>query len=269
MCCETFVAKYCLCIFNFLFFLAGAAALGVGIWIAQDKHSFIAVTQIIENKELQIEFGKFTQPTVIEQASYILIAAGAFVFIVSFIGYCGAVRESRCLLATYGVLLLLILLLEVTAGGLAAAYRKETETETRNFLKNSIKKFYSTENPDAVSLMWTYFMAQMKCCGVDSGEDFNESPWGTSKERNSKKVPEACCILVGDMSKFTPKDPLCPVSPSESNSYYSKGCYKRMHEWLMDHINVMIGIGIGLGLLQLLGIFFAFCLCRSIDSYIK
>ncbi|KAJ8894398.1 hypothetical protein PR048_007049 [Dryococelus australis] len=69
------------------------------------------------------------------------------------------------------------------------------------------------------------FMFQMKCCGVDNGEDFNESPWGKSSERGSKKVPEACCILVGDMSKFTPKDPQCPVNPTESNSYYSKVMY--------------------------------------------
>nr|CAD7573706.1 unnamed protein product [Timema californicum] len=100
MSCGTCIAKYCLCLFNFIFFvstpltgqltnpgflastpltgqlttnpgflIAGAVALGVGIWIAQDKHSFIAATQIIENKELQIElesgncFGKTTLST--------------------------------------------------------------------------------------------------------------------------------------------------------------------------------------------------------------
>ncbi len=41
---------------------------------------------------------QFTQPAVIEQAAFLLIAAGAFVFIVSFLGYCGAVKESRILL---------------------------------------------------------------------------------------------------------------------------------------------------------------------------
>lgn len=43
-------------------------------------------------------FQHFTQPAVIEQASYVLIAVGAFMFIVSFLGYCGALRESQCLL---------------------------------------------------------------------------------------------------------------------------------------------------------------------------
>nr|CAD7587623.1 unnamed protein product [Timema genevievae] len=212
------------------------------------------------------QFEKFTTPTVIEQVSYILIAAGAFVFVVSFLGYCGAIRESRCLLTTYGVLLLIILVMEITAGGLAAAYKKEAETESRTMLKNSIKKYYATQDKaDAVTLMWNYFMAQMKCCAVDNYLDFKESPkWGTNKT-----VPEACCVLVGDLNKFTPKDPQCPNNPSESNSYYMKGCYETFYNWLMEHINTAIGVGIGLGLLQLLGIFFAFCLCKSIDGYIK
>lgn len=38
------------------------------------------------------------QPAVITQSAYLLIAAGAFIFIVSFLGYCGAVKESRVLL---------------------------------------------------------------------------------------------------------------------------------------------------------------------------
>jgi hypothetical protein len=37
----------------------------------------------------------------------------------------------------------------------------------------------------------------------------------------------------------------------------------------MENINTAIGIGIGIGLVQVLGIILAFCLCRSINGYIK
>ena len=37
----------------------------------------------------------------IEQGAYILIAAGAFIFIISFLGYCGAIKESRVLLTAF------------------------------------------------------------------------------------------------------------------------------------------------------------------------
>jgi len=41
---------------------------------------------------------QITEPTVIEQAAYMLIAAGASMFVVGFLGYCGTSHESRCLL---------------------------------------------------------------------------------------------------------------------------------------------------------------------------
>ena len=49
------------------------------------------------------------QPQVITQSAYLLIAAGAFVFIVSFLGYCGAVKESRVLLGLVGISLLFLI----------------------------------------------------------------------------------------------------------------------------------------------------------------
>jgi tetraspanin-18 len=50
---------------------------------------------------------------VIEQGAYILIAAGAFIFIISFLGYCGAIKESRVLLTAYGLFIIILSLLQV------------------------------------------------------------------------------------------------------------------------------------------------------------
>ena len=49
----------------------------------------------------------------IEKAAYILIALGAFIFIISFLGYCGAIKESRVLLTAYGIFLIIIFALQV------------------------------------------------------------------------------------------------------------------------------------------------------------
>jgi tetraspanin-18 len=61
-------------------------------------------------------------------------------------------------------------------------------------LKSSINKYYAAREKDTVTLMWDYIMASMKCCGVDSYEDFRESKKWTE---GNKSVPEACCILEG------------------------------------------------------------------------
>ena len=66
---------------------------------------------------------ELTEPTVIEQGAYILIAAGAFIFIISFLGYCGAIKESRVLLTAYGLFIIIIALLQITAIVLATVFR--------------------------------------------------------------------------------------------------------------------------------------------------
>ncbi|RZB40977.1 Tetraspannin domain containing protein, partial [Asbolus verrucosus] len=210
---------------------------------------------------------QFTQPAVIEQGSYVLIGIGAFMFVVSFLGYCGALRESQCLLTTYGICLLIILVVEITVGCLAVAYKSRADEETRKLLKSSIEKYYSTpDNKDAVTLMWDHIQASLKCCGVNNYTDYQTSV----KFKNSGKViPESCCVLEGDPLKFKPKVPSCVTEPSEFNSYYKNGCFGAVIEWILKNINIVIGAAVGLGVLELVGIFLAFCLSKSLNGYIK
>ena len=56
---------------------------------------------------------EFVEPAVIEQAAYIIIALGAFIFIITFLGYCGAIKESRVLLTAYGIFLIIVFALQV------------------------------------------------------------------------------------------------------------------------------------------------------------
>jgi tetraspanin-18 len=72
-----------------------------------------------------------------------------------------------------------------------------------------------------ISVCLSPFFLQMKCCGVDSYEDFRESKKWTE---GNKTVPEACCILEGEVAKFEPKFKNCPYKPSDSNSYWKKVC---------------------------------------------
>merc|ERR1712241_328536 len=117
-----------------------------------------------------------TQPTVIEQGAYILIAAGAFIFIISFLGYCGAIKESRVLLTAYGIFIVIIALLQVAAIVLAAIYKGPAGDEARKFAKYTLKKYYrDADHRDAVTLTWDFMMAELKCCGVNSYEDFKEA----------------------------------------------------------------------------------------------
>lgn len=260
--CGSCCAKYILCIFNFIFFLAGSALLGVGIWLAADKASFISLLKMVENEHVQ----SFTHPQVIEQMAYVLIVCGAVMFVLSFLGYCGAIRESRCLLTTYAVFMIVLLLVEISLGTITVVYKQRSGDETRKFLNSTIEKYYTnTENPDAVTVMWNHLMRQMTCCGVTDFQDFdNSKKW--LENRGDKLLPDACCIL-GDEPNFTLLDPECPKKPSDSNSYRHKGCYHVLRDWIDLNRNIILGSVIGIAIIQLFAIFLAFCLCKSIEKY--
>ena len=104
----------------------------------------------------------------IEQGAYILIAAGAFIFIISFLGYCGAIKESRVLLTAYGLFIIIIALLQITAVVLATIYRETAENHTNEFFQHTIRKYYTTKSQrDAVTLSWDFMMAEVSLGTAD------------------------------------------------------------------------------------------------------
>merc|ERR1712107_136826 len=117
----------------------------------------------------------------------------------SFLGYCGAIKESRVLLTAYGLFIIIIALLQIAALVLAFIYRSEAEDQTKKFFLHTIKKYYTHKTQrDAVTLSWDFMMAEFHCCGVHSSEDFQNALEFLKYSREEGKgqvIPEACCVL--------------------------------------------------------------------------
>ncbi|KAH0616359.1 hypothetical protein JD844_027400, partial [Phrynosoma platyrhinos] len=77
--------KYLLFGFNFIFWLAGTAVLAIGLWLRFDSQT----KDIFEHEDNNTTF--YT-------GVYILIGAGALMMLVGFLGCCGAIQESQCML---------------------------------------------------------------------------------------------------------------------------------------------------------------------------
>ncbi|XP_024879030.1 tetraspanin-1 isoform X2 [Temnothorax curvispinosus] len=248
MTCVSQCAKYFLCFFNFVFFIAGGAALTVGIWLFVDRSSF---TNLIGKLD-QSDFLNQTDADVIQMIAYILILAGALTFIISFLGYCGAMFESRCLLCVYGILILLVLILECVVVGLAFGLKGDVEKGTQDFLKSTIAKYYASsgDKADTVTVAWDGIMSKLHCCGVENFRDFSENRNWTI---TGKTVPDACCIKENDVLK----DPTCPINPTASNSYYQTGCYQAMMTAIEENAAIVIGVAATLVFVEVLVIILA------------
>ncbi|CAI5636095.1 tetraspanin-11 isoform X6 [Oreochromis aureus] len=102
----TVCLKYLLFVFNFLFWMGGAAVLGVGVWTLVAKSDYLS---LLASSTFAV-------------SAYILILAGSLVVVTGFLGCCAVIREQRSCLSTYFICLLFIFLIELVAGVLAYVY---------------------------------------------------------------------------------------------------------------------------------------------------
>lgn len=81
-------------------------------------------------------------------------------FLISFLGCCGALKKAKCLLGLYSTILLLILLAEIAIGIFAAVYSSKFKELVTKGLKDSIRVQYKGEmsNKTLASVAWDAVM---------------------------------------------------------------------------------------------------------------
>nr|CAB3267303.1 tetraspanin-18 [Phallusia mammillata] len=146
--------KYLMFFFNLLIFLGGAALLGVGIWVLVGADTF---RQLISS-----------DPAIFN-AVYIIIAVGCFLFIVGFLGCCGAIKENKCMLATFFALILVIFVLEIVGGVLAFVYYPNAKTAALDSMKIYNE---NTEAGKTAKAAWDNFEKTFQCCGLNGQQDW-------------------------------------------------------------------------------------------------
>jgi tetraspanin-18 len=264
-------------IYNFIFLIVGAIILGLGIWIVADPNFAEHLQKLVD--EAGTDEVNDTVISVVKGSGYVLIAFDAIVFFLSFVGYCGAVKESRCLLGVYAFVLVVLLILEIVAVILIlAVYGPKIEDETQTFLVKQMRTKYQFVNYPNVMQDVTGFtkvldgiMVKFECCGINNASDFAEVRPQIPPNPVGTKVPLTCCKCQDvnacrRLPDFPSSEDLngirlqeCRVNPTSTDSnIYNGSCYQKLKDKLLGGGRKTGGI-IGLvivGLLQLTGIIF-------------
>ncbi|XP_054657366.1 tetraspanin-8 [Grus americana] len=226
--------KYSMFIFNFLFWVCGSIILGVSIWIRVSKGA---------QQELEIDSSLFAGVD-------LLIAVGSVIMVLGFLGCCGAIKESRCMLLLFFIGLLLILILQVTGGILGAVYRSQIETSLNKTLLASVGSLQSsTEESKAFQENFQKFERTNKCCGLLHGPE----DWG--KNFASNKICEC-------ESQDSSTD-ICTVF--QGRYIYKTPCGDVIIKYLKDHLLIIMGIAFGLAVIEILGLGFSMSLYCQIQ----
>ncbi|XP_074486523.1 tetraspanin-1-like [Sebastes fasciatus] len=247
MCCSGFL-KIMMFIFNGAIFVAGAAILGVGVWVKVDSGSLLGLLDSVEDA-----------PSGLSQliyVSYLLIGVGAVLLVIGFLGCCGAVRESRCMLLTFFCIVLIIFLIEVAGAvvllvfqGLAEQVMEHLEGE----VITSIQKDYGRS--ESLTSLWNTTMTQFKCCGYKNYTDFNDSPF--YNDHGGDVYPPTCCnatITVG----------VC--NQSEATLSMMDGCFTKLLELIEDNAVIVAAVVLGIAALEIAAMVVSMVLYKQIGT---
>ncbi|KAK3741666.1 hypothetical protein QZH41_016250 [Actinostola sp. cb2023] len=124
--------------------------------------------------------------------SILIIAVGAVIALVSFFGCCGAVKENRCFLSLFFVILLFILCAEIAGTAMGYVYRDQVEMKLRQDLNTSLLD-YGEKGHDGTTKAYNTLQQQEKCCGVNSYIDWRRTHYSNG---NHSIVPDSCCMKM-------------------------------------------------------------------------
>ncbi|KRY77639.1 Uncharacterized protein T4A_12250 [Trichinella pseudospiralis] len=257
------ILRWIVFIMNFLFWVAGMAVLIVSIWLLLDRD--VAQHMIELDARLQ-EF---------YVTIYILLAVGVVMSLLGFMGCCGALRKSKCLLIAFFILLVIVFCAELTCGILAYTHQEQVKQYIEKSMYETVLNHYGRNNPYTET--FDTIQRGLKCCGVKSYTDWLQSYYSTKAEDlpelgvgagNVGRVPLSCCSELGlrehdvNCGVTYDKQPLFTYEPYLN----TQGCLPAVYGKFYQNLDIVIGLAVGIGCFQLIGMLFSMLLCCWIDK---
>ncbi|XP_012899774.1 tetraspanin-1 isoform X2 [Mustela putorius furo] len=200
--CFSFL-KTMMILFNFLIFLCGVALLAVGIWVSIDGSSFLKIFGPLSSSAMQFV-----------NVGYFLIAAGAVLFALGFLGCYGAQTENKCALMMAEHFLTLLVV-------------------------PAIKQDYGSQKD--FTQVWNTTMEGLKCCGFNNYTDFEGSPYFMKNHT----FPPYCCADNGNGTAVEP----CTEEKAKDKTV--QGCFSQLLYDIRTNAATVGGVAAGIGGLEL------------------
>ena len=220
MSCGISMVKYLLFLFNVLCLICGILLIVFGSLLFSSIHTFDDFTEALHTQQIPVS----------------MIVLGSVIVLISFIGCCGAIRESYCMSMTYSILLFILMI-----GQLAlVAYIWLQKAEYLKLMGDVVEKAWQrrTQKADYMDA----FQISMECCGKDSYNDYNFQGY----------FPQSCC-----------KDP----HNCRAETVYPIGCKRAFVNFWDKNSDIIKYSGLVIAAIEFAGFVFGCCLANSIRNY--
>ncbi|KAL4231974.1 Tetraspanin-33 [Mactra antiquata] len=246
------LVKYTLFLVNILIFLISGTVVALMTWVLVEKE-----------KKVNNAYDFFLDP------ACVLCLAGCVAFVISFLGWFGALRENMPSLLAYKYTLMAIFFLEIALIIIifVVVYVPDARQQLNIYPEDSLTQaIVKYRDDDDMQNLIDGIQQLLECCGT-SNDDIGYKDWSQNAYFNctpeleesgfgeSCSVPFSCCIQEnsGLVNYLCGKDMQSSKSDDvREETIYTKGCFKSITDILQSNVLVVGGVIIGILIPQML-----------------
>ncbi|XP_075997596.1 tetraspanin-33 [Genypterus blacodes] len=242
--------KYTLFICCYVLWVVSAVLTAVGIYAKVAKEKDVVDTLTID-------------------PALLLIVVGSAVFLITFFGCFGALRNVTCLLKAFLGILVVVVLLQVAAGIVSYLFTDMVMERTEKLMMKAIIRY--REDQDLENAI-DFIQKKFQCCGVEGYKDWSHNIYFQCSEDNPSLeacgVPFSCCVGLRNQTVL---NTMCGYGMQEAEGtsaaldVFTVGCLEKIVRWAKHNLLLVAGLTGGLLLLELCMI----CLAAAQIAWIK
>lgn len=247
--CFTGLVSFLFFIFTTLLWIVGLGMIGVATY-------------------WYVEYNYLNDAADTDTLSYVSIAVivlGVILLLMGLLGSCGTCKKSKCMLYFFAVLLSVIVILQLAL----CIYSFVEKGDVKDQIKTGLEKTAEQYLEDKSTMKtWDDIQKNVKCCGAYNGyEDWNTIiknkmvPKSCCKNDACKQTATECEAVDGDNS-----DGAECVQSMVTTNIYTDGCGSKVVDAVEDNLIIVGAVLLVFVFLQLLGIFSAVMIAKSVES---
>ncbi|BFG06159.1 CD63 antigen-like [Drosophila madeirensis] len=215
--CGGVFVKYVLFIFNILFVICGILLITFGSIMVSTIKDFSSMDETFTANSVAI----------------IILVLGCLIFLVAFMGCCGAIREDACCLTTYSSVMMVLLISQLVL----IIYVWVDHVQIQQSLEKIVQTIWDQRKTDSILL--DTMQRSFKCCGLHKFSDYGLS------------YPGSCCD--------SPTNGSCTLTSVMTRP----GCLSAVDSFWDTNVSIIKYAGLGVTAVELVAFIFACCLANQ------
>ncbi|XP_059388402.1 leukocyte antigen CD37 [Carassius carassius] len=247
-CCLS-LTKYFLFLFNLIFFLLGSLLLSMGLWILLSEDEMFKIFAVPPPPYISIHL-----------LSYLLIISGSVTMSLGFLGCLGSLKTVKCLLATYFILLTVLLAAQIVGAVLFYTQKTELALSLEDHTLQLISSFGKNDSTfKNFEMTLLDIQKKAKCCGWNGKKDWREF------------IPCSCYDKANATvnATYEGKDHKCSTCFSNGTcsnfpfGIYNQGCSEKIKTWLNENLLLILVFILAICVVEICGMILSMCLYKE------